>query len=227
MGRISTKQTQPRAAEDTAMWQVNRTAMATTNDPDVPQGEESPGPLPPNDTLSKDNPRRRFSLRPEEGEKPSRNLTNEELAEIRRSFSIIDENGDGKITLEELQGAAYILGIYPTEDDAREMLQEADLDGDGCIDFEEYKSLMMFNYISIDMEKESMIAAFQTLDKNGDGFISIEELQKALMFKDPSTLYPGNDDMTWMDILSEADENGDGKIDYVEFVTSKLCSKIF
>ncbi|XP_033747581.1 calmodulin-like [Pecten maximus] len=201
--------------------------MATSNDPDVATDEDASEPLPLSEMSSMPKPRKRFSLKPEDGEKPSRTLTQEELAEIRRSFSIIDENGDGKITLEELQGAAYILGIYPTEEEAQEMLEEADLDGDGSIDFEEYKNLMMFNYISIDMEKESMITAFQTLDKNGDGFISIEELQKALMFKDPSTLYPGSDDDAWRTILLDADENGDGRIDYVEFVTSKLCSKIF
>ncbi|XP_060070995.1 calmodulin-like [Ylistrum balloti] len=201
--------------------------MATLNDPDVAKDDEVPESLPPSEISSLPKPKKRFSLKPEDGAKPSRNLNEEELAEIRRSFTIIDENGDGKITLEELQNAAYCLGMNPTEEEAREMLEEADLDGDGCIDFEEYKNLMMFNYISIDMEKESMITAFQALDKNGDGFISIDELKKALMFKDPSTLYPGKDDDAWVSLLLEADENGDGMIDYVEFVSSKLCSKVF
>ncbi|OWF45366.1 calmodulin-like [Mizuhopecten yessoensis] len=200
--------------------------MASLNDPDVDQDNEAPELPPLSGFTTQPNPRKKFSLKPEDGEKPSRSLTGDELAEIRRSFSIIDANGDGKITLEELKSAAYCLGMNPTEEEAREMLEEADLDGDGCIDFEEYKNLMMFNYISIDMEKESMIAAFQALDKNGDGFISVDELRKALMFKDPR-FYPGNDDEALMSVLFEADANGDGRIDYIEFVTSKMCSKVF
>merc|ERR1712150_22958 len=94
--------------------------------------------------------------------------------DIRESFQIIDADKDGKITKEELINAASMLGINLTDAEADDMIVAADLDEDGQINFEEYSKVM--NEEIIDIERERMIAAFQTLDKNKDGFLTFNEL---------------------------------------------------
>ncbi|XP_069134750.1 calmodulin-like [Argopecten irradians] len=151
-----------------------------------------------------------------------KNLTEAQMQEIISSFEMIDLNSDGRISKGELIKAAALLGMNPTEEDAKAMMRLADLDGDGFINFEEYKNMMRHNYIEIDLEKERLMAAFRVIDKNKDGFLSRDELRSALTYKAP----PEN----MIDVerfLEEADVNHDGQIDYAEFVNSQLCTKIF
>lgn len=61
----------------------------------------------------------------------------------------------------------------------------------------------------IDIERERMMAAFQTIDKNKDGFLTFNELKYALMYKNEDV-----DVKQVEDFIQEADTNGDGKIDY-------------
>lgn len=43
---------------------------------------------------------------------------------------------------------------------------------------------MKSNYVSIDIERERMIAAFSVIDTDGDGKISLEEMKFVLSYKD-------------------------------------------
>ncbi|XP_033749098.1 calmodulin-like [Pecten maximus] len=151
-----------------------------------------------------------------------KNLTDAQMQEIIASFEMIDLNSDGRISKGELIKAAALLGMNPTEEDAKAMMRLADLDGDGFIDFEEYKNMMRHNYIEIDIEKERLLAAFRVIDKNKDGFLSRDELRSALTYKAP----PENKFDVEL-FIEEADVNNDGQIDYTEFVNSQLCTKIF
>lgn len=50
------------------------------------------------------------------------------LTEIKKSFSLIDENGDGRISSHELLRASRLLGMNPTLQDAEAMIKEVDED---------------------------------------------------------------------------------------------------
>lgn len=81
--------------------------------------------------------------------------------------------------------------------------------GNGFIDYEEFLEVMKPNYLVIDMEKERLIASFETLDRDHDGSITIAELRFALKMKgSPFT------EEELADIIKEADTDGNGKIDY-------------
>ncbi|XP_010906720.1 calmodulin-like protein 6 [Elaeis guineensis] len=68
----------------------------------------------------------------------------DEEMELRHAFDVFDENGDGLITVEELGLVLASLGLKrgATVEDCRDMIRKVDLDGDGMVNFEEFKKMM-------------------------------------------------------------------------------------
>ncbi|XP_073652184.1 calcium-binding protein 5 isoform X3 [Tursiops truncatus] len=65
------------------------------------------------------------------------------VQEMRDAFKEFDANGDGEITLGELQQAMQrLLGDKLTPQEISEVVQEADINGDGTVDFEEFVKMM-------------------------------------------------------------------------------------
>eukprot|EP01069_Polyplicarium_translucidae_P001971 Polyplicarium_translucidae@DN1874_c0_g1_i1.p3 len=58
--------------------------------------------------------------------------------EAARTFSLFDADGTGRVGLRTLRAAARQLGESYTDDDLREMIEEADRDGDGFVDAEDF-----------------------------------------------------------------------------------------
>merc|ERR1712061_26544 len=61
------------------------------------------------------------------------------------AFKVFDRDGDGLITAEELRLTMNNLGEPLTEAELNAMIAEADTDGDGKINFEEFKNFII-NY---------------------------------------------------------------------------------
>lgn len=68
-------------------------------------------------------------------------VTEEE--EIYRAFKLFDLNGDGKITSAELRKMMRNLGSDLSEDEVELLIREADYDGNGELDLEEFTRFMM------------------------------------------------------------------------------------
>ncbi|XP_041432994.1 calcium-binding protein 5 isoform X2 [Xenopus laevis] len=65
------------------------------------------------------------------------------MKEMRDAFKEFDANGDGEITLDELQHAMQrLLGENLTSNEIADVVREADLNGDGTVDFEEFVRMM-------------------------------------------------------------------------------------
>lgn len=62
--------------------------------------------------------------------------------DILQAFKTFDKNGDGYITLEELRWAMTNLGEKLNDAELMEMIQAADVDGDGRLNFEEFAEVM-------------------------------------------------------------------------------------
>ena len=63
--------------------------------------------------------------------------------ELLEAFKVFDRDGNGFITSHELKNVMVNLGEYLTPDEVDELVKEADLDGDGQINYEEFIKLMM------------------------------------------------------------------------------------
>ncbi|XP_067324502.1 calmodulin-like [Anolis sagrei] len=63
-------------------------------------------------------------------------------AEIREAFRVFDKNGNGYITVGELRHVMTNLGEKLTDAEVDQMIKEADLDGDGKVNYEEFVRVM-------------------------------------------------------------------------------------
>ncbi|KAH3748474.1 hypothetical protein DPMN_182920, partial [Dreissena polymorpha] len=149
-------------------------------------------------------------------------LREDQVKLILQSFSVLDENGDGRISKTEIARAYRLAGFNPTKTELEQIVKEHDANDDGYIDFEEYFNVMRSKMIKVDFEKDRMKTAFKVLDVNNDGFISVEELRNAL-----SRTGDHFTDREIDEILRLADKNNDGRIDYNEFVDADLCKSVF
>ena len=61
---------------------------------------------------------------------------------IKRAFAAIDDDGSGSVTATEFQEAMRRMGEDLDYEDVAAIIQEADRDGDGHIDLEEFAALM-------------------------------------------------------------------------------------
>ena len=63
-------------------------------------------------------------------------------ADLRRAFVMLDVDGDGYLTGDELRAAIDDTGAGIPEEEVKAILSGADADGDGRISFEEFRTLM-------------------------------------------------------------------------------------
>jgi len=62
--------------------------------------------------------------------------------ELTKAFRIIDQDRNGKISNIDIQRIAKELGVNLTLEEIQDMVQEADRNGDGEIDFDEFTRMM-------------------------------------------------------------------------------------
>ncbi|XP_072034244.1 neo-calmodulin-like [Amphiura filiformis] len=134
------------------------------------------------------------------------------VIELKEAFEMFDKNGDNCISSKELGIVLRTLGQNPTEDELQNMVDEVDIDGNGTIEFNEFITLMSKKMQKIDIQKE-IKGAFEIFDKEGKGVISAEELRHIMTTMGERLSVDEVEEM-----IDEADVNGDGMIDYSEFV---------
>lgn len=75
-------------------------------------------------------------------------LTESQIADFREAFSLFDKDGDGTISAKELGIVMRSLGQNPTEKELQELINRADDDASGTIDFHEFL-IMMANKMKV------------------------------------------------------------------------------
>jgi calmodulin len=143
-------------------------------------------------------------------------LTDEQVAEFREAFSLFDKNGDGQITNQELGTVMRSLAQNPSESELQDMIDEVDADHSGSIDFSEFLAMMARKMRDTDSEEE-IREAFKVFDRDNNGYISAAELRHVMTSIGEKLTDDEVDEM-----IREADKDGDGRIDYQEFVQLML-----
>ncbi|KAJ7950013.1 putative Calcium-dependent protein kinase [Quillaja saponaria] len=140
------------------------------------------------------------------------NLSQEEIQGLKAMFTNIDTDNSGTISYDELKAGLARLGSKLTEAEVQQLVEAADVDGNGTIDYIEFITATMDRH---KLEKDDhLYKAFQHFDKESRGFITRVELETA------TKEYGMGDEATIREIISEVDTDNDGRIDYEEFCTT-------
>ncbi|KAG5683701.1 hypothetical protein PVAND_012967 [Polypedilum vanderplanki] len=139
-------------------------------------------------------------------------LTEEQVAEFKEVFMLFDKDEDGSITMAELAVVMRSMGQRPTETELRNMVNDVDQNDNGMIEFNEFLQMMSKKMREGDSEDE-LKEAFKCFDKNNDGLISSSELRRVMTNLGEKLSEEEVDDM-----IKEADMDGDGQVNYNEFV---------
>ncbi|XP_016450675.1 putative calcium-binding protein CML25 [Nicotiana tabacum] len=78
--------------------------------------------------------------------------SNDILENLKEAFSVFDVDKNGSISADELQNVMKSLGEECSLEECRKMIGGVDCDGDGMIDFEEFKVMMVRGSKSDPME---------------------------------------------------------------------------
>jgi len=133
-----------------------------------------------------------------------------DIQELKEIFEELDKNGDGNINFVELQQG---LGKRENAADLLEVLKAADTDNSGTINYTEFLAATMNTQTFL--REDYLKTAFQMFDQDGSGKIDRDELHTLLagdQFKDVYT----KEQLDYA--IKEVDDNGDGEIDFEEFL---------
>ncbi|XP_065061093.1 neo-calmodulin-like [Rhopilema esculentum] len=139
-------------------------------------------------------------------------ITDYELEEIREMFSLFDTNHDGRITSEELGIVLERLGYIISSESLKALVDEMDYDGSGTIELTEFVRIIEARKETVNIE-EAMIEAFRVFDQDQNGFIERRELKNVM-----KSLGNNLNDKDIDRMMKDADKNGDGRIDFQEFI---------
>ncbi|XP_074321272.1 calcium-dependent protein kinase 8-like [Silene latifolia] len=139
-------------------------------------------------------------------------LSTEEVSGIKEAFDVMDVGKTGKINMEQLRFGMNKLGQHISDADLQILMDAADVDGDGALNYGEFVA------VSVHTRKmandEHLHRAFSFFDKNKTGYIEIDELRDAL--NDESDAVTDTEEVITA-IMHDVDTDKDGRISYEEF----------
>lgn len=145
---------------------------------------------------------------------PAGDLTEKERSEYREIFDLVDTDGSGVITQQELRKLLDTLHLRPTEEELEEMFNDVGQKNTG-IDFEQFVSVMS-KRIQSDYTPEQLRSAFKIFETEDlpVGYVSTEVLEHALVTYGSERLSKEEAAR----LLAAVDPEGSGRINYQDFV---------
>merc|ERR1712018_527673 len=143
-------------------------------------------------------------------------LASAEFEKIKDIFRTIDDDGDEKLTKEELTN-------YFGKDKHEKVdfiLKLMDLDRNGTVEFHEFLEMVAFLDFNKGIKEWKIKQFFRALDADGNGVLSADEIRRFYKVMEKCAVLnskvPSNDEIE--KLISSLDSDGDGKIDCEEFI---------
>ncbi|KAJ8602784.1 hypothetical protein CTAYLR_002586 [Chrysophaeum taylorii] len=131
----------------------------------------------------------------------SRELTSNELQNLRSVFNSIDKDGSGKISAQELQDS---IQAHTKDASIKDLVEAVDVSGDQEIDYHEFLAATMQR--NCYLREDNIRRVFEHLDLDSTGHITFQNLIDITGSKKHAA-----------ELLKEADVDNDRKISYDEF----------
>ena len=148
-------------------------------------------------------------------------LSNQQKHDIEILFMTFDKDGDGKITNFEVAEALQAHHKDRTKDEIGYMMRILDLDCNKVIEFNEFLEMASLfeakqNHGVSHLQIRQLFRAF---DKDGNGVLSTSEIKQLWNIAPSDERTKKLSDAEMNEMIKAIDTNGDGQIDYEEFVT--------
>lgn len=140
-------------------------------------------------------------------------LSKDEREELARVFKKLDQNGDGKLSKDEIKdGYINHFGRLISDKEIDAMFDAVDTDQSGYIDYTEFV-VASANEKAM-MTSERLALAFKMFDKDNSGMITPSEIRQVLSASEskiPNQIIDA--------VIKQVDQNGDGQISLEEFTS--------
>jgi len=138
-------------------------------------------------------------------------LTEKQMADIKEAFDTLDYDRTGFIYTKDLKIALRAMGFEPRKNDIKKMTDQIDKKSTGKVSFNDFLSLMTSKLAEKD-NKEEINKAFKLFDRDQIGKITFQNLQQIA-----TELGETLNDEEIMEMITEADQDGDGMVSCDEF----------
>jgi len=139
-------------------------------------------------------------------------LGESQIKALRDTFMALDANGDGLLTVSELKEGLERCGLEDIPTDLKQIMEDVDSDGSGVIDYTEFLAATLDKKVYLG--EDVCWQAFRIFDRDGNGKIDKKEISAVL--NDDGVQSEAKKDIA--DLLKQFDSNGDGEIDFQEFM---------
>jgi len=146
-----------------------------------------------------------------------REITAEQLNDIREAFELIDKDNSGTIERSELKIAMRALGFEPEDAEIANMFKAVDTDGNGTIDFDEFRNMMTAKMSEKDTDEE-MKKAFRLFARPGPNDPSSDAISFEKLKRIAIELGEKISDDELKEMIVEADKEGKGFVTLAEFM---------
>jgi hypothetical protein len=120
-------------------------------------------------------------------------LNSKELKEIRDTFSAIDEDSSGAISMKELHNAFKQAGEFRRDEDINEIIKKVDFDHNGEINYSEFVSGTLDRSL---LSKDNLWKVFKYLDTENIELLTYDSLMRTFKRKGDFDLEAFNKMMT-------------------------------
>jgi len=146
-------------------------------------------------------------------------LNHHQRLDVLETHKQIDSNQDGLIQMTELYDSLRKYHPNLSETEVKYMFRMCDINKDGVLESSELLSARVYRKVTSKIDRLKKL--FRIMDTDGNGIIDAHELQGVLetcsTVKDSKQQQ--HEALMWCrELIEEVDVNGDGKIDYEEFL---------
>jgi calmodulin len=143
-------------------------------------------------------------------------ISDDKVTILKELFDLYDTDKDGCINTIELGDVMKALGVDQTQDELQEMVNEVDSNNKGKIEFKEFLQLFA-RKLKGNKSEDELMEAFKLYDKDGNGSVSAAEFRHVM-----TTMGEKLTEEEVEEMIINADMNGDGIINYHEFINLKM-----
>ena len=148
-------------------------------------------------------------------------LTEEQIAEFKNAYKTFAKDDETPMANKDLGTCIRSLGLFPTEAQIAEMIEKGDPEGMGWIDVADFLNLMAEKVKDPVDTEDDIRAAFRVFDKEANGFLPAAELRHVMTSLGEALTEEEVDEM-----IRNADADGDGQVNYEEFVTRMMARQL-